>query len=470
MANKSRFHVMVDALHPEVTGSCIAVRVNYPDGSSNTFLVDCGIFNEKDLIGNNTSFPFDERKIDFVLVTHNHVDHNGRLPLLFKGGFKGKIYTSDVNNSLMPTAIRDNEKVMKLQCRNHNTKFLYSDINTRDTIDSLVGCTYYKPIRYSENIIITFFPNGHLLGAALILVQLIYPGYEGINLLFTGDYNDKNALFEVNELPNWVFELPLTIVMESTYGKINSEAIKPCFSKNVEKALISNSTVICPVFSQGRAQDVLYNLKKMQSQGIVDRNIPIYLDGNLAIKYTEKYKASSMLSVGNFIPDNFSYVDDDLREKLIEDNNVKIILASSGMGSFGPANQYLNEYIGRKNTLIHFTGYCAKGTAGREIKDSGNGETVKFSGRFIKKYAEIEFTKEFSAHAKADELIKFLQKFSNLKMVLLNHGTSESKELLAVKVLKETTMKNVGILGSDYCFRINAWGYDRSFPTCKNNI
>ena len=95
---------------------------------------------------------------------------------------------------------------------------------------------------------------------------------------------------------------------------------------------------------------------------------------------------------------------------------------------------------------------------------------VKFSGRFIKKRANIEFTKEFSAHAKADELINFLQKFKSLKLVLLNHGTEESKNVLAVKVLEETCAKNVGILGDEYAFRVNAWGYDKSFPTCRKSF
>ena len=127
------------------------------------------------------------------------------------------------------------------------------------------------------------------MGATSILVQIGYPGYENINLFFTGDYNNKNMFFDVPPLPEWVLDLPLTLIQESTYGDMNSSEIEKCFKENILKCLEKGGTVVAPVFSLGRSQEILYELKCMQEAGALDVNIPIYLDGKLAIRYTFLY-------------------------------------------------------------------------------------------------------------------------------------------------------------------------------------
>ena len=128
------------------------------------------------------------------------------------------------------------------------------------------------------------------------------------------------------------------------------------------------------------------------------------------------------------------------------------------MGSYGPAQIYIPEYIKRENALIQFTGYTAEGTLGRKLKEAEKGENVEIGGRLLRKNADVEYTNEFSAHAKADEMIAFLKQFKNLKLVLVNHGEEEIKFSFANRIIEEVKPKDVGILGREYFFRVNPYG------------
>ena len=143
----------------------------------------------------------------------------------------------------------------------------------------------------------------------------------------------------------------------------------------------------------------------------------------------------------------------------------KIIITTSGMGSYGPAQTYIPEYISRKNALIHFTGYTAEDTLGGRLKNTPNGEIVEVGGLMARKRADVEYTTEYSAHAKADQMIEFLKQFNNLKLVLVNHGELEVKKSFAEKILTEVEPKFVGILGRDYFFRVNPYGLQKTLST-----
>ena len=289
-----------------------------------------------------------------------------------------------------------------------------------------------------------------------------------IDLLFTGDYNNKNMFFDVPDLPEDVHELPLTIIQESTYGYMNSTCIKKVFKNNVLRCMEKGGTAVVPVFSLGRGQEILYEVKLMQDSGELDRDIPVYFDGKLGIRYTNRY-LSGTLSIRedmmDFLPKNLVFVDKTTRPEIVEDQNCKIILTTSGMGSYGPAQVYIPEYIQRENALIQFTGYTAEGTLGNRLKTAAFGEDVEIAGLIVRKRAEVEYTTEYSAHAKADEMIEFLKKFKNLKLVLVNHGTTEVKEEFAKRILNEVKTKNVGILGVGYFFRVNPYGLDKPLAT-----
>ena len=468
MGLKERFYIDIMALQPEVTGSCNLIIVKYPDGESTKFIVDCGLFQEKDYQEYNKDFPFDCDDIDFALVTHNHVDHVGRLPLLTKKGFRGSIYLSNVTETLLPLALFDSYKVLKDTAKRNHTKELYSEANVSETLRKVVGCEYDTVIYLNKNIKATFFKNGHLVGAAMILVQISYPGQRDINILFTGDFNNKNLFFDVPKLPEWVLELPLTIVQESTYGYMDSTEIIPSIKENIINCLKNEKTVVCMVFSLGRCQEVLYMLKLMQEEALIPLNVPIYLDGKLAIRYTELYQKQLLglrFGMDDFLPKNFSYIDKSSRDALKNDSSSKIIVTTSGMGTYGPSQVYIPAYISQKGCLIQFTGYTAEGTLGRQLKDTPKGEIVTIGGVVKKKLADVAYTNEMSAHAKADEMITFLKEFKNLKLILVNHGELSSKQQFSTRIAEEIDPKDVAILGRDYLFRINHYGLIRSFST-----
>lgn len=480
MGNSNRFYIDIMVLHNEVTGSCILIIIKFPDSTTKRIVVDCGLFQEAEYSELNTQLPFDPENIDYVIVTHNHVDHTGRLPFLVKNGYRGDIHMSYSTSKLISNALSDSYKVLKNKAKMANAPQLYSDGDVDETLKLV------KPHNYSESfhltskaeknkdIKVTFFMNGHLPGAVIALVQVKYwddsgKHYEDINLLFTGDYNNKNLFFDVKPVEKWVHQLPITIIQESTYGKMDSTEIEYVFEKNVLNAIAQGKEVVIPVFSLGRAQEIMYILKTWQMQGKLSTDIPIYLDGKLAWGYTNIYLNDGLDNkeeCKDFIPEKFTYVSDcEMRNSIMNDGLCKVILTTSGMGSYGPAQTYLPAYIKKPNALIHFTGYCAENTLGRRLYDCAMEDKVEISGLQVKKLADVQFTSEFSAHAKADELINFLRPFENIKLLLINHGELDAKEIYANKVIDEIDPKNVGILGRDYFFRIDGYGLVKPLST-----
>lgn len=471
MGTKLRTYVDVMALHNEVTGSCNFCVVKMPNNETFKFAVDCGLFQERENDNLNRDFPFDADKLDWVLVTHNHVDHTGRLPLMVKKGYRGDILCTNATKMLMPLALVDSCKVLKDLANRTHTRQLYNETDVNSAISQLHAVEFEETVRLNRYIKATFFSNGHLLGAAVILIQIQYEKEEPINLLFTGDYNNKNMFFDVKDLPSWVKKLPLTVVNESTYGDMDSEEIIPCFRKNVKKKMeTTGGTIIIPVFSLGRSQEILSILHKMQDDGDLDVSIPIYFDGKLAIKYTHIYLKDGFGlkdEMLDFLPDNLTYVDEDIREKVLaETSETKIIVTTSGSGGYGPAPLYFQKYVANPNTLIHFTGFLFEDSLGRKLKESPIGDFVKVNGLILKKFAEVNFTSEFSAHAKADEMIEFLNQFENLKSVLVNHGEIDVKDNFAKRIAAEIErVKYVGVLDRHYFFRVGPWGITKSVST-----
>lgn len=467
MGSKIRFYCDIMGVHPEVTGSCNLIVVKLPNGETVKFVVDCGLFQEKGYEELNKNFPFKSENIDFCLVTHNHVDHIGRLPLMVKEGFRGNIYTSIPTSRFMPLALEDSFKVLRDTAKRKSQKMLYTEADVLKTELLLSPCEFYEPIRVNDYVTVTFLKNGHLIGAALILVQIRYPENEDINLLFTGDYNNKNFFFDVPEIPVWIRKLPLTLIIESTYGYMESKSMTKLFEKNVLDVINEGGSVIAPVFSLGRSQEILYEIKCMQENGELDKNVPIYFDGKLAQRYTGMYLKEKLLGIKpemqDFLPagESLTLVNRLNRPQVLYDTGRKIVLTTSGMGTYGPAQRYIPEYLPRKNSLIHFTGYTAEGTLGEKLKSAKYGEDVEVGGLIVNKRARVEYTTEFSAHAKADELLKLLNQFKSLKLVLVNHGQEDVKESFAKRIYDEISPKNVGILGRDYFYRVDSYGLAR---------
>ena len=462
-------YVDIMAFNPEVTGSNNLVIVKIPNGETIKFTVDCGIFQEKDYEYMNEMLPCDPSEVDFCLVTHNHIDHIGRLPYMVKHGFNGTIYTTAATKCLMLPALNNSVKVLKDTYKRQNKITIYDEEDVAKTMEKVEGCNYYETIKITENLKVTFLMNGHLIGAALILVQISYLGSEDINLLFTGDYNNKNMFFDVLPIPDWILDLPITIIQESTYGYMDSDDMEAVFAKNIMNCINNQGTVVAPVFSLGRAQEILYELKQLQEDGTLNPDIPIFFDGTLAIQYTQMYLNNRTLNINPemkaFLPRNMQYVSANSRNEVLRGKGTKIIVTTSGMGSYGPAQTYIPEYLSREKALIHFTGYTAEGTLGHRLKSTKIGEVTEIGGLIVKKLASVEYTKEYSAHAKRDEILNFLASFKQLKLVLFNHGTKEVKKQLGEIALEKIKPKSVGILGEGYFFRIDAYGLVKTLST-----
>ena len=471
MGLRKSFYADVTALHPEVTGSCLTMRVQFPNGRKTNFIVDCGLFQEKEKGYNSLNkedFPFRSENIEFALITHNHADHMGRLPMLIKGGFNGFIYTTESTAQLLPISLKDSYQIMKEEAKNSKTKQPYCEYDVEEVYNRLKPCKLEETVYVSPYIKVTFFDNGHLIGAAMILVQISYPGQEDINYLFTGDYNNKNIFFNIPKLRKAVKRLPLTIIQESTYGTTNSDEVTECFEENVLKCIRSGGTVVNMAFSLGRFQEILYKLKTMQDEGKLSTDIPIFADGTLGLRYTALFSKEELEikpEAVNFLPQNLCFVNKENRTEILESEESKIIVTTSGMGTYGPAPQYIIRYIKDKKSLIQFTGFTTDGTLGSRLKMAQDGDVVTIGGMVAIKKARVEYTTEFSAHAKADEMIEFLQQFEDIKLILINHGETSVKEEFAKRILQEVNSKNVGILNREYLYRVGPYGFIKTMST-----
>lgn len=468
MGLKSKFYVDVMSLSEEVTGSCHLCVVKFPNDTTLKFIIDCGLFQEEQYNKYNENLPFNSDELAFALVTHNHTDHIGRLPLLAKFGFSSTIYATELTCLFMRESLQDTCSILGQVAKRNHTKPLYNVSDMQKTIELTQSVAYFEEIKVNDNVTITFLDNGHLPGAAMILIKVSFPGEDDINMLFTGDYSARSTFFDVAPFPKHIFDLPLTIVQESTYATTDSSSIVEVFEENLLKAVSENKTVIIPVFSLGRSQELMLKIRKLQDSGKLDTNIPVYLDGKLSIRYTNIYLRNSYMfkeDAQDFVPANFSFVTKETRGDLLTDTNCKIILTSSGMGSYGPAPSYIANFISSEDALLHFVGYPAAGTMSRRLKDASSGDFVKVGSVIKQKMCVIEYTTEFSSHAKLDEILDFLKQFNNIRLLLVNHGEQECKENLAKEAIVNTSAKDVAIESRSTFYRIGRYGLLKELTT-----
>ncbi|MEG1009814.1 MAG: MBL fold metallo-hydrolase, partial [Clostridia bacterium] len=352
MGNKSKMYVKLESSNDEVTGSCFRLLATLPNKKEINFLVECGKFQGNNQEKFNEKLPFEPRNYDFVILTHNHMDHMGRLPQLFNKGYNKKVYTTTLNKYLLKPALDDAYKVEENNAKHLKNGMTFTTSDITSVIENTKGCKYMKAYQPHKNVNVIFYENGHLPGSAYISVEIFFEGYKSIFLLFSGDYKKYNMLYLTDNIPEEIKDIPFTIIQESTYGKSDSFEKKSCIKRNIIDTIKNGGSVVIPSFAQGRYDEIAYILKCMQDDNLLDKSIPIGFDGKLPKRYwyiRKKHLELYHYICDDILPSNIVEISKENRESFIHSSGSKIIVTTSGMATYGPAPMYIKHFLKQKN-------------------------------------------------------------------------------------------------------------------------
>lgn len=438
--------MFIGAAH-EVTGSCTYIEVG-----NHKILVDCGMeqgFN----VFENAPLPYPENEIDLVLLTHAHVDHSGHLPLLYKNGFRGDIYSTNETANLCNIMLRDCAHIQESEVKFKNRKRkragrpevepLYTLNDAQEVCKLFRRCEYKKAIQINENVIIRFTDVGHLLGSACIEVWLS-EGEVTKKIVFSGDVGNTNQ--PIIKDPDTVDDADF-LVIESTYGdRLHEERRIDTINKlseHIKRTLKRGGNLIIPSFAVGRTQEMLYFIREIKNSKMIYDSVgdfPVYVDSPLANEATSIYQQCDMDCLDDEIltvmkngdnPLVFSnlhtYISTEDSMKLNSDRTPKVVISASGMCEAGRICHHLKYNLFRKECTILFVGYQANGTLGRLIHDGA--ESVRLFGDEIAVNAEICTLQGVSGHADKNGLLNWLLAFKEKpSLVFVNHGDENACE------------------------------------------
>lgn len=452
-----------------VTGSCYMVETK-----NSRFLVDCGLFqgHSKENMLNEQPFPFNTSDIDFILITHSHIDHTGRLPKLYLDGYRNEIIgtkaTVELCGILLPDCghIQEFENEWVNRKRNRAGKAPVPPLYThQDAIDCL---ELFRSVHYDETVIINkdikvkFRDAGHVLGSAILEIWITEDGKE-TKIVFSGDLGNKGI--PILRDPT-VIDSADYLVIESTYGnrthKKNENKLER-FVDIINETVEKGGNIIIPSFAVGRTQEIIYGLRERREK-YGDKlnklfNIPVYVDSPLAISATEIFRnnpecfdeeARAYIENGDnpleFPGLQFTKSADESRA-LNEKKESIIVISASGMCEAGRIKHHLKHNLWRSESTILFVGYQAAGTLGRLLVDGA--KKVKIFGEEISVKAKIEILDGFSGHADREGLLEWLGNFKKKpRKVFLVHGEDgvieEFSQLIEDKLHMETVIPSRG--------------------------
>ena len=446
-----------------VTGSNFLV-----EGAGKKFLVDCGMYQggDRDEMQNHEPFAYDVNEIDFMLLTHAHIDHSGRIPKLYKEGYRNPVITTKATRDLCSIMLPDSGHIQEqeIEWRNRKRKRegkeplppLYTAQDGIDTMEIFKPVNYDEIIEIDPNIYVRFNDAGHMLGSAIIEIWVKEDGKE-TKAVFTGDLGNNDI--PLLSSPTMI-ETADYLVMESTYGgrlHMRNDDKANLFLNIVSETLDKGGTVVIPSFAVGRTQEILYelnNLKDTQEGEDFKKKYatlmkaPVYVDSPLAISATEIFKENANLfdeetqavieSGDNpleFPGLQFTRTADE-SQALNEKNESSIIISASGMCEVGRIKHHLKHHLWDPNSTILFVGYQAPGTLGRRIVDGE--KRVKIFGEEIAVNARIEYIEGYSGHADQEWLMNFVYSFiTKPKHIFLVHGEPTGQEILKSKIVDE---------------------------------
>ncbi|MCZ7603699.1 MAG: MBL fold metallo-hydrolase [Melioribacteraceae bacterium] len=437
-----------------VTGSMHLI-----EAAGKKFLLDCGLYQGKRKLAyeiNKNFDEFDPKEIDFVILSHAHIDHSGNLPSLVKNGFGGNIYSTFATRDLCSIMLMDSAHIQEKDVQYVNKKRaklgknlfepLYNQENAQDALKKFIGVNYYHKYRIDESISFSFVDAGHILGSAVTHIEINENGTR-FNLGFTGDLGRPNLpiLKDPEKIP------PVDILIcESTYGnKLHGDPVNAenALIDVINKAIQRNGKIIIPAFSVGRTQELVFELHKIFESNKVKR-LPVYVDSPLSVNATEVFRLhpecfdneTARFLVENKDPFGFNQLhyitETEDSKKLNELNEPAIIISSSGMCEAGRIQHHLLNNIEDEKNIILIVGYSAQHTLGRRITDRE--PEVKIFGDPYKLNAEVIVLDYFSAHADQSELLDYCDKFDKSRMqnLFLVHGESDQQNVLRTKLIK----------------------------------
>ena len=446
-----------------VTGSNFLV-----EAAGKRFLVDCGMWqgNAELEMQNAEEFEFDPNQIDFMLLTHAHIDHSGRIPKLYNEGFRNKIYAHKATCDLCTLMLPDSGHIQEAEIEWKNRKRIRKGEKELPPLytaeDALKSLEVFEPVKYDEIVEITpdihvrFNDAGHMLGSSIIELWVKEDGKE-TKTVFTGDLgnNDIPLLSEPTMIESTDY-----LVMESTYGSrlhLRNEEKAKMFLDIVSETLDNGGTVVIPSFAVGRTQEILYEINKLKDI-ITDEEFkrryktlmksPVYVDSPLAISATEVFKENmelfdeetqAQIMQGDnpleFPGLEFTRTADESKA-LNEDPKSSIIISASGMCEVGRIKHHLKHNLWNPKSTILFVGYQAPGTLGYSIVNGA--KKVKIFGEEIAVNARIEYIEGYSGHADQEGLMNFIYSFiTKPKHIFLVHGEPESQDILQAKIEEE---------------------------------
>jgi metallo-beta-lactamase family protein len=421
-------------------------------------LLDCGLFQGIGTIDLNLSFGFDAQDIDFVILSHAHIDHTGLLPRLVRQGFKGTVFCTPATKSLCEIMLLDSARIQETDVERINERrkkrgeelleVLYEEEDAKRAIGLMKSIGYRTAVEIEPGVQFTYYESGHILGSAGIYLEFFENNYKK-TLFFTGDVGRPNDKILRSPEP---FPQTDYIITESTYGNRLHEPevdMKSHLLEIVRKTCVENKgKLIIPAFSVDRTQELIYALDVLESEGRLPR-IPVYIDSPLSVKATlvmrnhEEEFNNDILSYikrdgDAFGFDNLHYITKVEQSKALNFSAEPcIIISASGMAEAGRIKHHIaNNCENPKNTIL-IVGYCSPGTLGYQIKNRE--EELRIFGDTFKLKANVEIMDSFSAHADYSEIIDYLgcQDKKRVKKVFLVHGEYDTQLIFKEKLEKE---------------------------------
>ena len=443
----------IGATH-EVTGSCY-----YLEAAGKKFLVDCGMEQGPDYY-ENQEIPVKGSDLDFVLLTHAHMDHSGNLPAIYAKGFQGPVYATQATCHLCDIMLRDSAHIQMFEAEWRNRKgrrqgkpeFIpaYTMEDALGVLQNFVPCPYEKTITPAEGIRVRFVDAGHLLGSASIEVIINEDGKEK-KIVFSGDIGNLNQ--PLIKDPVYLHDADY-VVMESTYGD-RSHGDRPVYvgllSEVIQRTFDRGGSVIIPSFAVGRTQEMLYFIRQIKEEGRVHGhdNFKVYVDSPLANEATTIFnehiydcfdeEAMALVNKGInplMFPGLKTSITSDDSKAINFDEDCKVIISASGMCDAGRIKHHLKHNLWNPNNTILFVGYQAIGTLGRSLLEGAT--EVKLFGETVYVGAEICQMPGISGHADVNGLMTWIKSFSQKPAkVFVTHGDDEVTEIFARRLEEE---------------------------------